>query len=436
MIRELIAKRGYATINENWYELIDSWQTWYRGKTDFHKYSVYNGKNRVGCERKSLGMPKQICEDKADLLLNEKVQIICEHQEFLDGILEQNSFRTRASELVELMAASGTGAITQYIDNGKICLDFHSAECIYPLKWRNRQITECLFVAHEGDNFRLQWHLKTATGYVVQNELVDEDGNKIADDLVQDWHTTEPMFQILKLNKANNIEPKNPMGLSAFANDIDKLKAIDIMYDSFVNEFDLGRKRIFVDGSLTHIDIESGKGGPVFDRNDVVFYGIPEMDGQKPITESNMELRIEEHIQGIQVQLDMLGDSAGFGKGFYTFDGESVKTATEVISQNSKLYKKKQKDEILLGDALLQMTRSILELGGLTADEITITFDDSIIEDTDAKANRALLEYNAGIIDRVEYYIRVYGYTEERAQELDQQIKARTPEPAEVDWFA
>ena len=164
MIREKIQQKGYATVNENWYELIDTWQTWYRGKTDFHKYSVYNGKNRVACQRKSLGMPKQMCEDKADLLLNEKVQIICEHQEFLDGILEQNSFRTRASELVELMAASGTGAITQYIDNGNICLDFHSAECIYPLKWRNRQITECLFVAHEGDKIRLQWHINTATG--------------------------------------------------------------------------------------------------------------------------------------------------------------------------------------------------------------------------------------------------------------------------------
>lgn len=115
MIREKIKQKGYATVNENWHKLIDTWQTWYKGKTGFHSYTVYNGRSRVKCERKSLGMPKQMCEDKADLLLNEKVQIICEHQEFLDNILGRNSFRTRASELIELVAATGTGAMLSLI---------------------------------------------------------------------------------------------------------------------------------------------------------------------------------------------------------------------------------------------------------------------------------------------------------------------------------
>lgn len=437
MIYKLIKEAGYTTVSEGWHAQIETWLSWYKGKTAFHKYDVYNGKTRVACERKSLGMAKQLCEDKADLLLNEKVEIFCEHKERLDELLENNSFRTRASELIELVAATGTGAMTQYLDGTDICMDFHSAESIYPLKWRNRQITECLFVSKEGDDYWLQWHLQDGDGYIVKNQLVDEDGNSKPTDLLPEWKTEQPMFQIIKLNIANNIEPKNPMGMSVFANDIDKLKAVDIIYDSFVNEFDLGRKRIFVDSTLTHIDIDSdGIANPVFDRNDIVFYGVPELEGQKPITESNMELRIEEHLRGIQLQLDLLADSAGFGKGFYSFEGDGVKTATEVISQNSKLYKKKQKDEIILRAALIKMARAVLSLDNLKAGEVTIAFDDSIIEDTDALARRAMQEYNAGIIDRIEYYKRVYGLTEDAAKTMDQEIKTRTPEPPEVDWFA
>lgn len=53
--------------------------------------------------------------------------------------------------------------------------------------------------------------------------------------------TTEKQFVIDRLNIANNIDPDNPMGISVYANAEDVMQGIDIVYDSYINEFVLGR---------------------------------------------------------------------------------------------------------------------------------------------------------------------------------------------------
>jgi len=74
------------------------------------------------------------------------------------------------------------------------------------------------------------------------------------------------------------------------------------------------------------------------------------------------------------------------------------------------------------------MVRALLFLGKKKEDaEINISFDDSIIEDTDAEAKRALLELGAGVIDRIIYHQRVYNLTEEAATKLVSEMDARAP---------
>lgn len=80
-------------------------------------------------------------------------------------------------------------------------------------------------------------------------------------------------FVIDRLNITNNIDDDNPMGIALFANAIDQLKGCDITYDSYINEFVLGRKRIFVAPDMLSY---SEFGDPAFDPNDAVFYQLPE----------------------------------------------------------------------------------------------------------------------------------------------------------------
>ena len=51
------------------------WKDWYQGSNEWHNINIYNGKSNITRIRKTLNICKKMCEDKADLLLNEKVNI-------------------------------------------------------------------------------------------------------------------------------------------------------------------------------------------------------------------------------------------------------------------------------------------------------------------------------------------------------------------------
>ncbi|MDL2293201.1 phage portal protein [Ruminococcaceae bacterium OttesenSCG-928-D13] len=460
----LLERLGYkGLLSPSWYAQIDSWHDWYVGKTDFHKYSVYNGKQMVDCSRKTLGMPKKVCEDKADLQLNEKVEIVVSipgqerdpktvlpEQAFLDDVLDRNNFWVRGNQLIEKASALGTGAFVEYIANGEVGIDYIHADMIFPLSWENGNITECAFVSinnagKDGQQVYINRHVVEDGRYVVYNDLFDSDGEavELPEGTAPRWETgyQSPLFQIVTPNIVNNVAKNNPMGVSVYANSLDALKSIDAIFDSYYNEFVLGRKRIFIDGSLVSVDIKDGGIKPTFDNRDVVFYGIPGLSGDdesgKKITESNMTLRVEEHQQALQAHLDVLSENVGFGKGYYKFDADNVQTATAVISQNSKLYRKIKKDEIILEKALIDMVRAVLFLGNMlpgwagklnTGADISINFDDSIIEDTAEIQRKALLEYNAELIDKVQYFMDTRNLEESAAIEFVAKMEARNPE--------
>ena len=92
-------------------------------------------------------MAKKVCEDWANLLLNEKVSIKAgSYEKRLNEILEYNNFRVRGNQLIEIAFALGTGALVEYLDgDGDVVIDFIRADMIYPLSWDNGDITECAF---------------------------------------------------------------------------------------------------------------------------------------------------------------------------------------------------------------------------------------------------------------------------------------------------
>jgi A118 family predicted phage portal protein len=458
-IRAIFEKLGYKDLlSSAWYARINDWAAWYGGKTKFHDYTIYNGANMLSCVRKTLGMAKKACEDKADLLLNEKVTISVtpkaaagqeekastELQDYVNGILVDNDFWVLGNQLIEVCNALGTGAFVEYMDGTDVKIDYVSGTHIRPLKWLHGKIQDCAFVSRftdgtNGERIYIQLHKKEGSVYVVYNNMYDKTGKQVElpKDVVPVWNTQseEPLFQLIKPNICNNIDLDNPMGVSIYANAVEELETIDVVYDSFFNEYLLGRKRIFVDDTLVKPNPVNGTLMPVFDPKDSVFYGIPGNgeEGKNPIIESNPELRYEAHIQGLQTALDLYSEKTGFGKGYYKFSAEgTLQTATAVISSNSKLYRRIQKDEIVLNSAITGMVRAVLFLGGKGTDaDISINFDDSIIEDTEAIANRAMREVTTGIIDNIIYFQRVYKMTEDAAIELDKKITDRAPEPVE-----
>ena len=227
-------------------------------------------------------------------------------------------------------------------------------------------------------------------------------------------------FVIDRPNIANNFSDDIPLGISVYANAIDVLKGVDVAYDSYVNEFVLGKKRIMVKPAAT----KNLDGEPAFDDRDVVFYVLPEdtQDGAI-ISPIDMTLRTAEHNTGIQDQLNLLSSKCGFGENHYRFDSGSIATATQVISENSTLFRTIKKHEIILESALVELCRILLRLGnsamnaGLNEDvEISVDFDDSIIEDKAADFARDMQLLSAGILNDWEFRAKWLNEDEETAK--------------------
>ena len=164
------------------------------------------------------------------------------------------------------------------------------------------------------------------------------------------------------------------------------MKGVDVVYGSYINEFILGKKRVMIQPGAT----KTLEGDPVFDPNDVVFYVLPEDIKDGTIIDAiEMSIQTQDHNTGLRDMLNMLSSKCGFGENHYRFDSGGVSTATQVISENSTLFRTIKKHEIVLESALEELARIILRMGnsvlhmGLDEDvEISIDFDDSIIEDT------------------------------------------------------
>lgn len=432
-IKEYLEQNGYVTATDDTYSHIQEWEDWYSGFVkDFHEYNVYNGVQMTKQERYRLNMAKTISEDWAGLILNEKVEIHTgtDFDETIEYVFEYNNFRTKGNQLIELAFAFGTGAFVEYLDSAnEVVIDYIRAGMVYPLSWENGYVNECAFGSVRegagGKQIYVQIHKLDDLGkaYVIENHIIDaETGEEVElqEDMEEEVQTgsDKPLFQLVTPNVINNIDLDSPLGISVFGNAISQIKGCDLIYDSYMNEFNLGRRRVLVPLSMSRMQMsEQGVTKPVFDPNDTMFYAIPDSrDSSQKIETMDMSIRADEHEKGINKALDLLSFKCGMGTGRYKFENGTVKTATEVISSQSDLYRTLCKHEITVGSAIKGMVDRIAFLSGkeLTKD-IEIDFDDSIIQDKDAERLQDRQDVAMGVMPLYEYRAKWYNETEEEA---------------------
>ena len=404
-----------------------------------------------------MGMAKKVCEDIADLLLNERVKFVFSDDAtgaFVQEVLDENQFLVFGNDYQERKAYTGTVAYIPYlydaeietdgaVTSGKIGINYVSAGNIYPVSWQRGKVTECIFTFPHTVNrkkyIQVQHHKLENGMYVIENTVLEAiTGSREGKELKrEEWKqlrpfrnltarietgSPDPQFVIDRLNIVNNADAdeSNPMGIAIFANAIDTLKKLDIEFDSYCNEFELGKKRIFVAPEM----MKNIDGSMAFDPEDTVFYKMPDdYDKEKEglIHEVDMQIRTESHSKAINDDLNYLSLKCGFGTERYRFDSGQAKTATEVISENSDMYRMLKKHEIILEDAIRRLIKIIIRLGRILNyplnenTEITVDFDDSIIEDKESERNTDRQDVSIGAMSLAEYRAKWYGETEEQA---------------------
>lgn len=468
-IIDKLKEKGFDTIPAGFYSEIELWKSWYDGKVkSFHNYRVSNGQGTINCTRYTLGMGKKVSEDWANLLMNEKVKITLEgnkEQEFFDSVCDGNNFAVKINEMQELKSALGTSAyvvravdvtidsstgLISEIGRGRLKLDYVTAPNIFPISWGNGIVTECAFTSCLTvggiDYVYLQIHRIGDDGnYIIENSIYKKINETLTEAALSDVPGFENVPQIVRtgskqrqfvidrLNIANNYDNTLPMGIPAFANAIDQLKGVDIAYDSYVNEFLLGKKRIMVKPGAT----KTLDGEPVFDPNELAYYVLSEDAGDGNIIQPiDMDLRAAEHNAGLQDMLNALSSRCGFGENHYKFENGSIATATQVVSENSSMFRTVKKHEIILESVLkelcaiiLRMGNSIMKMGLNENVEVSIDFDDSIVEDKESEFNRILRMVSANMMTPAEGRSIIMNETLETAQAALPQMEEQLVSP-------
>lgn len=452
---ESIADHEDIAINEEMYSLIDQWKDLYRGYYEpWHhlEYKTVDGTKTRKMD--TLNMAKTSAAEMASLVFNEKCEISIgdnenETAKFIYEVFKHNKFNKKFQDFLEYQFAMGGMVIKPYVEDEQVKLSFVTADCFIPISWQNESIREGVFINETQKGKKkytlLEWHVWEKGVYTVKNELYESEtgtdlGRKVSlDELYPGLEPVvgmpkikKPIFVYFKPNTANNLDTQSPLGISLYANALSVMKSIDTAFDSFHREFRLGKKRIIVPESMvkTVPDPHTGKIQRYFDATDETYesFNTGNMDDAQ-IHDISVELRVDEHIAAINALLNIFAMQTGFSSGTFTFDGESMKTATEVISEQSKTFKSKQSHEIIIEAGLCELIESILAIAEtyeLFASkdelEISIAFDDSIAEDKAAEINKQVQLVQAELQSKKRAIKKIFGVTDDEALEIIAEI--------------
>lgn len=407
---------------------------------------------------------------------------------FVCDVLRCNAFGEKMQELAEQALALGGSAIkvwhevrrdsagNEIPDSGMIRLGYCMADQFVPTAWNNAKVTEGVFISRTAKNgyyyTRLEWHRWDGLTYTIKNELYRSEMQKGENGDSQDilgvrWPLAdiypyldeetivpvgESLFSYFRTPIANNLDDNSPLGVSMYANALETLHALDICYDSFVREFRLGKKRIIVPARAvkTVFDPQSGQMRRYFDPGDETYEALASDDpNDLKISDNSVELRVEEHIAALNAFLSILCLQIGFSASTFSFDERGgLKTATEVVSENSKTYKTIKTVQNQLRPAIEHMVRNIIDVAILydmqwegqsvsalaaLGYHVNVVFDDGVTQDRQTNINEGVMLVGAGLLSKYTFMTdRKYGQglTPEEAKAELKRIRDENPTSA------
>ena len=400
---------------------------------------------------------------------------------FIQQVLTDNAFREKMQESIEQGAALGGSAMKVWRDvrrdgegrevpgSESIRIGYAMADQFVPISWDNAKVHEAVFisrVAKKGWYYtRLEWHTWSGETYTVRNELYRSEMQKGANGDSQDIlgirvplsevypyldeetiiPVGESLFTYWRTPIANNLDDNSPLGMSVYGNALETLHALDICYDSFVREFRLGKKRIIVPARAVRavVDPETGALCRYFDATDETYEALASDDpNDLKITDNSVALRVEEHVSALNAFLSILCLQLGFSANTFSFDEHGgIKTATEVVSENSKTFKTIKTMQNQVRPAIEQLVRNIVDVAVLYGMQyegqsveslasggyhVNVVFDDGVTQDRQTNINEGVMLVGAGLLSKFTFMTdKKYGQglTPEQAEEELQRIK-------------
>lgn len=481
--------RGWQ-LDADYYSQIETWRQWWKGNvpgvhTRAAKYADGTKKRTIA----SLRMPKRVCEDWANLLLNDRTTfqiadaataryLLGDDEQQVGGLLRDLNFWTNANALVEKAFWSGTGAFVLSVENmtvvnGKavpspdvrLRLDYDPAPCILPLRLERGIVTEAAFVSECLMDGKPAIYLQTHTGNekkrTIRNEwfrVIDSmSGTPVFSPVEKPPEGTvesitvsgsPAWFSLFGPAAAKNIDGGMGLGMSIFSEALDAAQMVDYAFDNYRQDIRLGGKKIFYDRSLCRkwVDKEGTEHAVPPDAvHRQIFYELPTPEGgiDQPAAwrEYNPDLRTASNHQAVQDALDMMSFKCKLGCHRYKFDQGTVTTATEYTGSRQDLVQNANKNQIPIETALIGILRAMLwaakNLLGAPVDpetSISVNWDDSYIVSEAERTSQLREDALAGLVPRCRYLSARYSLSEEEAHQWTAEAKADSQSEEQITF--
>lgn len=157
-------------------------------------------------------------------------------------------------------------------------------------------------------------------------------------------NVTDPLFGVLRMPHANNIDLGSPYGLPVFSEAIQELRDLDIAYSRNAKEIGDSKRTVLLDSDAmmpTGQRVSATAAGWANQRTSL---GLPDMiknvrgNGTEIYyQEINPKLNTETRLNGINALLSQIGYKVGFSNGYFVFNEKTgIQTATGVEADQQR----------------------------------------------------------------------------------------------------
>ena len=449
---------------------------YYQSKFDDVEYINTDG-DRKRRKMQHLPIARTAAKKIASLVYNEQAEISAKDEtlnKFLNDMLANDRFNKNFERYLESALALGGLAMRPYIDGDKVRVAFIQAPVFLPLQSNTQDVSSAAIltktIKSEGKTnvyYTLvefhEWVTKDGSEigstkdknlYRITNELYKSDtgeslGQRVnLQELYPDLEPvtvlkdlSRPLFTYLKTPGMNNKDINSPLGLSIFDNAKTTIDFINRTYDEFMWEIKMGQRRVIVPEQLTQLKVQDTHGNIAFKRrfdveqNVYMQVGAGNMDSSN-IIDLTTPIRSSDYISAISEGLKLFEMQIGVSSGMFTFDGQGVKTATEIVSENSDTYQMRNSIVALVEQSIKELCVSICELGKAVGiykgtipelDDISVNLDDGVFTDRHAELDYWMKMVAAGFATQKRGIAKTLNITEDEAAKELAEINGELP---------
>lgn len=430
-------------------------------------------KDEKGLETKTSNIPASIAREFARLITQEREISVGgdARGEYINAQLQR--FLKYFPAKVELYCAKGGIAIKPYISDGNVILSLYTADRFYPTAYdTNGDISGAVFIEQirKGEYVytRLEWHTMNYNAkpepvegegeettksnsniYTVVNQafrserLTSNSGDTEFDLLncrsplqdavplnsVNEWADIEPevsidgldapLFVYIKVPSANNVDTYSPLGVSVYSLAVDTIREADRQYTRCINEYELKEAAIHASSDLWK---KNRDGSDVLPEGKERAYRVLDDDGEEPILKDySPAIRDTSFFNGLEEKKREIEFLVGLAYGVLSKPNSVSKTAEEIKTSKQRSYTTVCAMQTELKEGLekvcyvVDALADLYDLAPAGKYELSCTWGDSVLEDSDKEYQRRLQMAMSGMMRKEKFIAWYFGCTEQEA---------------------